>query len=309
MIRGAGIGSAPVWPAALAAIVIACSSVVEPALAAHPRPHRPDPDAYAPPPVSPAQLALAHQIELTEQAFAGTVSQVGIGPGFRRFAAKGAVMFTPDPSPAGPYLAAAKSPGELIWRPHFIGVAPSGDLGFSLGPSLYKSVGKAEAGYYITIWKRAPDGAWQFVLDRGADMPSSVLDTMLQPTTVIGSDPAAKPDSSQGLREADGSLNMDLARQTPDAFAARLDYQAVVVRANHPVASRRKRVLRLLATTPPMQDAQIISAGVSADGMLGYTYGKARWMAATGMQQGYYVRVWRNGGQGWRLLVDHLADR
>jgi hypothetical protein len=102
---------------------------------------------------------------------------------------------------------------------------------------------------------------------------------------------------------------MDLTHQVADAFASRLDRQPVIVRSNHPVATRKRRILRLLSMAPQIQDAQIISAGLSADGILGYTYGKARWMGASGMQQAYYVRVWRNSGQGWRLLVDHLAER
>ena len=263
-----------------------------------------------PQPVPPAPNAAVRQIQQTELAFAQAVGQTGIAAGFRKYAGPGAIMFLPDPTPAMPYLQTAHSPGELAWRAQYIGVAPSDDLAFSLGPSLYKAAGKAEGGFYLTIWRRGPDGAWLFALDHSVDMPAVVFEGPPAPPTILTIDPAAKPDESQGLREADAGLDMSLSKEpTPTVFEPRLDDQALVVRANRPVASGKRKALKLLAEAPPMVEAQLLGAGLSADGLLGYTYGKARWTTATGMQPGYYVRVWRNAGQGWRLLVDHLAER
>ena len=261
-------------------------------------------------PVQPLPGAAARQIQQAELAFAKAVSQTGIAAGFRRYAAPGAIMFAPDPVPAIPYLQAAHSPGELTWRAQYIGVAPSDDLAFSLGPSLYKAAGKTEGGFYLTIWKRGPAGDWLFALDHSVDMPAAAFEAPPAPAVILTIDPAAKPDQSQGLREADAGLDMGLSKgPTPMAFEPRLDDQALVVRANRPVASGKRKALRLLGEAPPIVEAQLLSAGLSADGLLGYTYGKARWTTASGMQPGYYVRVWRNTGQGWRLLVDHMAER
>jgi hypothetical protein len=260
-------------------------------------------------PPAPSPGVAVRQIQQTELAFAQAVAQVGIVQGFRRYAGPGAIMFLPDPMPAGPYLQTAHSPGDLSWRAQYIGVAPSDDLAFSLGPSLYKTAGKADGGFYLTIWRRGPDGAWQFVLDHGVDMPAAVYDGPPQPVTVFAIDPGARPDESEGLREADAALNAALSREPPASFDSRLDDQVLVVRTNRPVASGRRKALKLLAESPSILEANLLNAGLSSDGLLGYTYGKARWSAAAGIQQAYYVRVWRNAGQGWRLLVDHLAER
>jgi len=269
--------------------------------------------AHAAPPATlpapPPQAVAARQIAFTEQAFAQAVSQLGIAAGFRKYAAPGAILFQPDPTPAASYLQGARLPGELLWRPHFIGVSPSSDLAFSLGPSLYRAGGRTVGGFYMTIWKRGADGSWQFTLARGADMPAGLFDAPPPPVTILASDPAAKPDTGQGLREADAGLDMDLSRADPTAFASRLEDQAVVVRANHPVASGKRKALRLLAESPQVTDAKLLAAGISTDGALGYTYGKARWTSAAGQQQGFYVRLCRNSGRGWRLVVDHLAER
>ncbi|MDB5459011.1 MAG: hypothetical protein JWO72_752 [Caulobacteraceae bacterium] len=288
------------WAALPLSLAVIALAVVSAASA-----HAVEPAAVAPLP----QQAAARQVEQTELAFAQTVAQVGIGPGFRKYAGPAAVMFLPDPTPAAPYLQTTRSPGQLAWRPQYIGVAPSGDLAFSLGPSLYRAAGKSSGGFYLTIWKRAPDGSWMFALDHGVDMPAAVFEAPPQPLTVIATDPLARPDQSQGLREADASLDADLSNGPSGAYASRLEDEALVVRTNRPVAWGRRRALKLIDDAPAILEAQLLSGAVSADGVLGYAYGKARWQTPAGMQQGYYVRVWRNTGRGWRLLVDHLAER
>ena len=261
------------------------------------------------PAAHPSQTAAVYQIEKAELALAQAIAQAGVGPGLRKYADAGAVMFLPDPIPAGPYLQIARSPGVLVRRPQYIGVAPIGDLGFSLGPSLSKAAGKSSGGYYLTLWKRGLDGAWLFILDHSVDMPAALFDGPVQPLVLIPTDPRAKPDQSEGLREADAALDADLSNGPSRAFAPRLEEVALAVRANRPVASGKRRALKLIADSPPILEAQLLNGGVSADGVLGYTYGKARWSTAAGVQAGYYVRVWRNTGRGWRLLVDHMSER
>ncbi len=256
------------------------------------------------PPASPSQ-----QIEDAERAFAQAVAQSGIAPGFRQFAAPDAVMFLPDPTPAIPALDHAHWAGELLWRPQYIGVAPSGDLAFSAGPSLARAVGKASGGYYLSIWKRGADGAWKFAVDHGVDMPAAIFAGPVQPTTVLAIDAPPSPRSSEAIREADGDFNMALVKSASAAFAARIDDQAIVMRTNRPVAAGRKKAMALAIEAPAVQEAYTLNGAVSSDGNLGYTYGRARWTTASGAQQAYYVRVWRLGPQGWRLLVDHLAER
>ena len=255
-------------------------------------------------PGSPGQ-----QIEDAERAFVQAVAQSGIAPGFRQFAAPDAVMFLPDPTFAIPALDHAHWAGELLWRPQYVGVAPSGDMAFSVGPSLAKAVGKASGGYYLSIWKRGPDGVWKFAVDHGVDMPASIFAGPVQPATVLALDAPTSPRSPEAIREADGALNVALVKSASAAFAARMDDQAIVVRTNRPVAVGRKKAVALASEAPGVQEAYTLNGAVSSDGNLGYTYGRARWSTPSGPQMAYYVRVWRSGPQGWRLLVDHLAER
>ncbi len=285
--------------AAFAAAAVASAG---PGLAKPPAP----PLAAAPPSLPPAAL----QIDETERAFAQVVAQQGIAQGFRQFAAPDAVMFLPDPAPAQQGLAGARWAGELLWRAQYIAVAPSGDLAFSAGPSLLRGGGgRPSGGFYLAVWRRQPDGGWKFVLDHAVDMPPAVWSALARPLMVMNAEPPAGGPSNEGMREADGALNAALPKGAEAAFAERLDDQAILARAERPVAQGRRKALALVADSPAILEASTLGGSRSADAGFGYTYGRARWSGPAGPQIGYYVRVWRATPQGWRLLADHLAER
>jgi ketosteroid isomerase-like protein len=265
--------------------------------------------ATVPPPIPAAQPAAAQQIDDAERAFAQAAAQSGIVQGFRQFASPDAVMFLPDPTPAQQALAEARWPGELLWRAQHIGVAQSGDLAFSAGPSLLRGAGRPSGGFYLTVWRRQPDGGWKFVLDHAADMPPSIWGFPPRPLTVVNTEPPPGPPSNEGMREADGALNAALPRGAAEAFAQRLDDQVILMRTMRPVAQGRRRALALVADSPPILEAATLGGSRSMDGGFGYTYGRARWSGPLGPVAGYYVRVWRATPQGWRLLADQLSER
>ncbi len=63
-----------------------------------------------------------------------------------------------------------KAAGVLTWEPEFADVAKSSDLGYTWGRYTYTFFDSTQApsrGYYVTIWKKQPDGAWRFVFDAG----------------------------------------------------------------------------------------------------------------------------------------------
>jgi ketosteroid isomerase-like protein len=60
---------------------------------------------------------------------------------------------------------------RLTWKPDFVDVAASGDLGYTYGQYVYAqldSVGQVSSsntGVFHTVWKRQEDGQWKFVWD------------------------------------------------------------------------------------------------------------------------------------------------
>ena len=58
------------------------------------------------------------------------------------------------------------SQGDLSWRPTSVGVARSGDLGYTSGVYESASGGAVtDDGKYLTIWKKEADGSWRVLFD------------------------------------------------------------------------------------------------------------------------------------------------
>lgn len=61
------------------------------------------------------------------------------------------------------------SSGDLTWHANAVGVARSGDLGYTSGlyEAKFKSTAGAAAdnGKYLTVWKKEADGSWKVLFD------------------------------------------------------------------------------------------------------------------------------------------------
>ncbi|MEK7720117.1 MAG: DUF4440 domain-containing protein [Bacteroidota bacterium] len=68
------------------------------------------------------------------------------------------------------YLAPRYKGAELLWKPDFVEVSASGDLGYTYGKFLFPthdSTGQVirSKGIFHTVWKKQADGQWRFVWD------------------------------------------------------------------------------------------------------------------------------------------------
>jgi len=109
-----------------------------------------------------------------EQQFANMVQEEGIHNAFVAFAANDATIMRNNTLIKGKQAiddfykdSHAKT---LTWKPDFIEVANSGDLGYTYGTYHYTykdSTGKeqVDTGIFHTVWKRQQDGTWKFVWD------------------------------------------------------------------------------------------------------------------------------------------------
>ena len=64
------------------------------------------------------------------------------------------------------------APGVLTWEPRFADVAPSGDLGFTVGVATIHGGTQTRWTKYLTVWKRQRGGEWRFVADGGNPAPA-----------------------------------------------------------------------------------------------------------------------------------------
>ena len=66
---------------------------------------------------------------------------------------------------------------HLTWTPVHADMAASGDLGYTYGTFVFRSMGKdgkptVEYGKYVSIWKKQKDGSWKVVMDMGNSSPA-----------------------------------------------------------------------------------------------------------------------------------------
>ena len=117
------------------------------------------------------------EILKAEADFAEMVQKEGIPKGFIAFAADSVVVNRNDSLIIGKaalqdsykdYHPTKKV--SLTWKPDFVDVSASGDLGYTYGKYLYTvtdSTGdkKEYRGVFHTVWKKQADGNWRFVWD------------------------------------------------------------------------------------------------------------------------------------------------
>ncbi|MBN2349754.1 MAG: hypothetical protein JXJ22_12985 [Bacteroidales bacterium] len=114
----------------------------------------------------------------TERAFAEMAQKEGIQKAFMNYAAEDVVVLRKNTilkgkEALGEYYKNSGTGTEevsLTWKPDFVDVAASGDLGYTYGKFLYSitdstgNIQKTE-GIFHTVWKKQADGTWRFVWD------------------------------------------------------------------------------------------------------------------------------------------------
>lgn len=112
----------------------------------------------------------------TEKAFAEMAQNEGVAEAFLHFAAEDAVLMRNNSLVKGKeamkevLLASASENVNLKWKPDFVDVSASGDLGYTYGLFTYTfidSLGGENVmeGAFHTVWKKQVDGTWKFVWD------------------------------------------------------------------------------------------------------------------------------------------------
>lgn len=116
------------------------------------------------------------EIEQTEKDFNDLAQKEGLAKAFETYAAPDGVINRRRKIIQGKkaigqwYLDNPRPDRTLTWKPDFVDVSTSGDLGYTYGTAIFittDSTGvktQREAKFH-TVWKRQPNGNWRFVWD------------------------------------------------------------------------------------------------------------------------------------------------
>ena len=128
--------------------------------------------------------ALKTEVAKMEDAFCAMAKERGILAAFEYFAAPDVAFVDTDPRKFRGLAAVRErlgpdQPGvSVTWAAMFTDVSDDGTLGYNWGRYEWRSPGpdgkeRVRTGFFLTIWKRQPDGTWRYVMDNGAaDKPA-----------------------------------------------------------------------------------------------------------------------------------------
>lgn len=122
---------------------------------------------------------LKKEVAAMEDAFSGMAQEKGLLAAFTHFAAPDVAFIDTDPRKFRGLDAVRKRMGpdqpgvKLTWSASFTDVSDDGTLGYNYGRYESRHPGPdrqeiVRGGWFLTIWKRQPDGSWRYVMDNGA---------------------------------------------------------------------------------------------------------------------------------------------
>lgn len=275
------------------------------------------PPAAAPPAGAPSLASLVE----AERNFASLSRKLGQPAAFLAYFADEVVTFQPmavmgkDGLRKAALAAPNPLPRQLDWEPWVAGIADSGDLGYTTGPTLSteRATGKPMfTGWYFSVWKHDAYG-WRVAADIGVQAPGvealrpSPLDTVAPSTSSAERGKGTK----ETLLAAEEALEKR-ARSGPhaEAYAPYLTAEARLYRDGMPPALGPDAIRVALSQRPSPLGWQTKFAAVSAAGDLAYSHGAYNVPPGSGGDAAAsFLHVWRAGPKGWRLAAEVVTGK
>jgi len=141
------------------------------------------------------------EVAAMEDAFCAMAQEKGLLAAFSYFAAPDVAFVDTDPRKFRGLEAVRERMGpdqpgvKLTWSAYFTDASDDGTLGYNYGRYESRRTGAdgqeiVRGGWFLTIWKRQPDGTWRYVMDNGApDRPA--------PSKVEGPPAPPKPEAAK----------------------------------------------------------------------------------------------------------------
>ncbi len=209
------------------------------------------------------------------------------------------------------YLSGRPAPPIVLdWRPAYVLMSRSGDLGLSTGP--WRATSKerpAEApavGEFVSVWRRDAGGPWQVIVDLGVShKDAAVWNRPLQIERVAA---AARAATTFADAEA-GFANLSATQGLRAAYAAYASGAMRVYReGNAPFVGRDAPLAPFVSSSERLRWT-VERGETSRAGDFAYARGRYAAAAAPERAVGDYLRVWRVEGSDWRIFLDVTNPR
>lgn len=268
--------------------------------------------------------AAVAEIAAAERAFAKRCGEIGIRDSFLEYFTDDCVIFLPEPANAKAFYGKrkpGKGPVELVWGPEFVDASNAGDMGYSTGPSVFTNPSDPKSkpgyGYYFSIWRKQPDGAWKVIVDVGTGVPQgNPIPKDIEAGRFISSNNAIPrtPRSSgfnQLIQDRENEFIREVAAKGPEkAYSKFISDQ---FRRHFPDLMPLKSGDAL---TSHLSKRSEVKMGLSrhessTGGDFFYSYGEYAATVDTGKEKkaeaGYYLHVWKKEGKSLKLVAEVIS--
>jgi hypothetical protein len=250
----------------------------------------------------------------TERAFAQMSVEMGMDTAFLANLADYAKLLRPGPVNGKMWIRLhPNTTSQLSWEPKYAVVSEAGDLGYTTGPwmskSLVDSTRPPRFGHFVSLWRRDKTGKWKLEFDMGIvhDIPGvGHLDGFAAERERMAGErrppPASDKKCEEELLARDQQLATDFgAKETRLVSASWYLPHALAYRMGAlPLVGRDMIHEKLLSASDTLYYTPL-AAAVSRSCDLGYTYGSVLVQGTLG----YYLRIWRPDPEGvWRVVLD-----
>jgi ketosteroid isomerase-like protein len=254
--------------------------------------------------------ASARSLAEAESAFAAHSLRENMRQAFLAHFAEDGVTVHGGWTNSNAYLAGRPNPPIVLdWRPAFVEVAGSRELGLSTGPwtlTPLKPGAATRHGQFVSVWRRDAAGVWKVAVDLGIGHAETAL--AAAPLEARGVPAAGTPGTATDLREAETAFTALSATQ--GLRAAYRAHASVDLRWYRDESTPHVGLAAALASPRLGEDQMawtVERLEVARSGDLGYAighYGKSGASAVAG----HYLRVWHRENGAWRIVMDVTND-
>jgi ketosteroid isomerase-like protein len=256
-----------------------------------------------------------------ERNFARASVMFGRNTAFAENFAEESVIFTDRWLTNGKQFSKDRKPTPVVlkWEPEFMDISESRDFGISTGPweaqEYRPNTPSISTGYFLTVWKKQPDGVWKVILDAGSNTPapSGKNHTFSFPAgadKAISNPPVIKVEIlCKELLERE-KLILSEWKKNPlnSTYASFLAPNARVQRDGHLPTTNTDTINTWIDHLDKTLVWNSNGVGAATSGDIGFTYGLIETSGKPGIAKGHYVRIWRKKpGANWNIILEMMS--
>jgi ketosteroid isomerase-like protein len=244
-----------------------------------------------------------------ERAYAKLAGEKGFREASISVFADDAVIFTPDAVNGKKFWQQTREDSVITWRPIFVSISRSGELGYTTGPSEYRKSRDTEKpdafGEFVTIWQKNANGAWKVTLDVGLNHP---LPQEAETEIRMYIPNAPFPDSesaSANLERTQRKFAESIKDEEADAIMDHASDDIRVYRSGQLPFVGKKAAEKFLGKQNGETTRTPRGTGTSSPIDLAYEYGEYTSKGDDAKQRGMYLCIWRLESDGsWKIALD-----